>query len=211
MALQSLIKQPMARLSIPEHAVRFGLQRLAHIKEIVEARGRLQQRRPYVSVGAEHRLAAIAQRRGVKAERATESLLADRAEEGRERFIRQRRAPFVLQRVLAPLPTPEDERGPIAADNLGADPQFLAREAVSVRGALRNPVEQRADRGERRRFARLVRPVDDVNSRVVPKCEARAVKGAEFVEFECSDPHRITPARRGRTSTPAPRPMSIRG
>ena len=46
--------------------------------------------------------------------------------ERRERFVRQGVALVVLQRVLAPLPTPEDERSPVAAHNLGADPQLLA-------------------------------------------------------------------------------------
>ena len=152
----------------------------AQAEEIAQARCRLQKGRTNVAVGAQHRLAALPQRHGVEAEGAPKSVLAHAAEEGRQRFVLQRRPGFVVQGILAPLAAPEDERCPVAADDLGPDPQLLPREPVGVRRPLRDAVEQRADRRERRRLSRLVRAVDDMKPASGRKVRRRLSKAPNF-------------------------------
>src|SRR5208283_1070750 len=193
MSFESLVEAPVGRLPVAEDSVRLRFEGGAQLEQIAQARRRFEQRGANIAIRLEHRLSALPQRGGVEAERAAKRVLADAAEHGFERVIGQHGAVLALQRVLPPLAPPNGKHAAVRCADFGADPQLLAGIAKRVGRAVRNAVEQSADRGQRRRLSRLVRPINDMQFCVRAEPQAEVVESAEFLELERPELHRSQP------------------
>ena len=138
-AFERLIEAAILAGARREHAVCFAFEGSAEFGKSAQAGCRRHKARADIAVRPQHFVAAGAQPVRVEPERALEHLLAEAAEERRERVVRQRIAGGVEKGVLAPLAPPKSETAAVGRGNLPADPQWPGkRDAYGVRSGTPN-------------------------------------------------------------------------
>ena len=179
--------------SVTRQPARLVAEPLGERAEAGEPGVRLQDALAGLALAFQDRRPTAPQFRAVQAEHAEEPLARDAAEIGGDRALRQRLVGRVAQVALAALAAEERLLPPVIRAQPDAHAQFARLVPERELGAMREAEQRIADRGERGRFAGLVRAQHDMQPPLGGKVECHVGEVAVAGENEARQFHAAPP------------------